>query len=385
MMKIPSLVLLGLCSCVSVRGESGSRDPAPSIHELPVSPQQGPSCAFFANLPIVAWATGYDVGTSPAFVRSVYGLRRGDFAFERAFDKRIFCELFGFRHELVEIEHPPAVERELLPAAERIVVRHFDKELAKGWVFSLRVKGLMGGPHNALLLGKLGEDYLVHDPRGGRMRQLSRRQLAGMILVESSRQGRSLKPSHVTHYLKVQVPLSPVARVLPAGDFARELLVVISDGERDVLARSLQPQGVVVEGDAARLVAAYPGVDFAVMEDEDGIAQSVISRELTAEQLSGALHLSQLTLNACQRGTRRLLPVLMLEGRPRVLLGYRPDSGKPQATEWALDGGGVTEWVPTQVLLQRFKRSGALYGATRLDGNAGGGSDAVVTPFKPEG
>jgi len=182
----------------------------------------------------------------------------------------------------------------------------------------------------------------------------------------------------------VQVPSSPVARVLPAGDFARELLITINEGERDALARSVRPQQEVVDGQAARLVAAHPGVDFAVMEDGDGVPQSVISKDLTAAQMSGVLHLSQLTLNACQRGTRRHLPVLVLEGRPRVLLGYRPDSDQPQATEWALDDGDLTEWVSTRALLERFKRSGALYGTTLLDGEAEGGDGAAAAPVRPE-
>jgi len=363
-MRLLLMLTVVTCSWVHGQRETAPGVAAPLIRDLPTASQQGPSCAFFANLPMVAWATGYDVGTSGAFVRSVYGLRRGDFAFERAFDKQIFCELFSFPYEEVEIGHPQAVERELMPAAEAIITSNFDKALSQGRVFSLRVKGILGGAHNALLLGKQGDFYVVHDPRGGRMLKLTRKELAEWILVKSSATGRSTKPSHVTHFLKVEVPPAPVARVLTAGDFARELTIDIGPERRKALAAVLGRSPKVAAHDVAQWVAAHPEIDFAVIGD--GVKRSAISADLNAGQLAGVLHLSQLTLNACKRGTRRLLPVLVLDGRPHLLTGYRTDPDRPQTTVWLVDNGATSQQLPTDELLERFRRSGALYGTIPL-------------------
>jgi hypothetical protein len=56
----------------------------------PGAKQVGFSCAFFANVPVLTIAGGIDIANgsvaSKDFAASIYGLRRGDFSFMRAFN-----------------------------------------------------------------------------------------------------------------------------------------------------------------------------------------------------------------------------------------------------------------------------------------------------------
>ncbi len=162
--------------------------------------QTGPSCAFFANVPALALATGLDVSSSKTFTSAVYGLRRGDFKFERSFDKRIFCELFALPWEASTVQHPDMARNDLLFYAQEVIRKNIDPGLEKGWVYSLRVNGLHGGPHNVLLMSKSDGKYVVHNPGPGKMRRLTIDQLADKLLVRSSqrRTASSLFTSLIT-------------------------------------------------------------------------------------------------------------------------------------------------------------------------------------------
>lgn len=340
------------------------------VEDLPVAGQTGPSCGFFANVPALTLATGIDIHPSRPFLTSVYGLRRGDFRFQRSFDKRMFFELFSLPYEVVEIEHPPQRASELKPKVAKLIHEVFDPGLAEGRVFSLRVIGVFGGPHNTLLLGKRGSSYLIHDPYPGRMKSLTVDELIDSMMVRSTTKKNRGKEVYVTHFLAVDVSSRPSGGVTPITRFPSEAKVALSSKQRDGLASLLTPTPGEAGQDLAARVARYPGLDFAVLAG-DGTkerARSVIGNELKAKELGGVLHLAKFTLNTWTLNRRPLLPVVFMEGRPWVLVQYL--AGDPSALDkptLVFDDGKELRWLSSGKALDLIHADGACYATARVD------------------
>jgi|GEM_PF-3521884 len=331
------------------------------------SRQVGPSCAFFANVPAVTLATGIDVGSSKPFVRSVYGLYRGDFQFHSAFDKRVFFELFALPYDETEIVHPAGPARPLMPAVRELVTGTLDPGLVGGRVYPLRIRGRTGRPHNGLLIGRHRDRYVLHNPNPGTIWALHLDQLAEMMLVRSRADEHRGREVYVTHFLTVTLPSRAEGRALLLGELPKSLRAVLSVGQRERLAAILAAGRAPRKGTKlAGYLAAYPELDFAVLESGDSLARprNVIRDGLTAHQLAGVLRLSKLTLNAWHLKRRPLLPVVFMEGRPWVLVRYQPaDSGRPTL---AFDDGEATEWLSEHEALRRIRADGAIYATVEL-------------------
>jgi len=355
-----------LLALIPVRAEQAR------LEALPVAGQTGPSCGFFANVPALTLASGVDISASRPFVSSVYGLRRGDFRFQRSFDKRMFYELFSIPYEVVEIEHPPQRATDLKPKLKAMVGETLDPALDEGKVFSLRVIGVFGGPHNTLLFGKSGSSYLVHDPYPGRIKKLTLDQLVDSMLVRSTTRKNRGKEVYVTHYLEVDLPSRPgVAEWLPVTRFPQELKVTLTPSQRTVLATRLKSSSDEAgpSGMAAR-VRHFPELDFAVLEDPDGEGgcSHVISSELKPEQLGGVLHLAKFTLNTWHLGRRSLLPVVFMEGRPWVLVAYQPhDEADRDRPCLVFDDGREIRGLSISQALRLIHADGPCYATVRLD------------------
>ena len=179
---------------------------------LPGARQLGVGCAFYANVPALTRVTGIqivdDTAASPSFIASIYGLRRGDFEFRRAFDKEVFFELFGIASKGERLDYADLPRADLFVEAERLITGVFKPALEHGDFVSLRARGTYGGPHNVLLLGHARGEYQIHDPLTGAIRTIGRRGLARTILSES-KQGTKAKKRYFSSYHLVTVSSTP--------------------------------------------------------------------------------------------------------------------------------------------------------------------------------
>lgn len=356
-------IVLHLALGFALSGQAPARD-APWEH-LQASPQVGPSCGFFANVPAVTLATGIDISTSKPFVRSVYGLRRGDFRFQRSFDKRIFCELFSLPYEVQKIEHPPASTDRLMPAVREFITGTFHEGLAEGRVYSLRIRGVFGGPHNGLLVARDGDRYILHNPFPGSIQSLTLDQLAKLMLVRSTTGENRDREVYVTHYLSVTLPPPVPGKALPMGKLPASLKAKLSAAQRERIAGLLGPGRVRDKpADLVALLEAYPELDFAVLPAEGSKRppRNVIGKDLAADELEGVLNLAKFTLNTWHLKRRPLLPVVFMDGRPWVLVSYRaPDGAKADAPTLVFDDGAEVRWLTPDAALERIKADGAIY------------------------
>ncbi len=342
----------------------------PDWQHLRPAKQQGPSCAFFANIPALSLATGIDIAESDAFIRSVYGLRRGDFEFQRSFDKRIFCELFALPWETTTVEHPELPYKELPSLVRQVIHQRLDPGLAKGWVYSLRVNGIHGGPHNVLLLAKGESGYVVHNPSPGWIRELSAAKLATLMLVRSTSEENRLKPVYITQYMTIPLERSLVVAPQSLAAIPAELSIAMEPPQRAELQRKLGPAGGVPAAGKSmpEWIRRYPGVDFAVLQrDDETEPRNVIGSTLKPEDLKGLLHLSRFHLAIWQMKRRPLLPVVFMDGEPWILAGYRaPVEQQPSAPVLAFDNGREQRWMNRQDALDRIHADGALFGTVEL-------------------
>lgn len=306
----------------------GSWSGALAREPLPCAPQVGPSCAFFGNVPALTLHSGVDIAQSLEFIRPIYGLHRGDFRFQAAFQKKKFFELFSIPYTVHEIDHPKASERELLLIVEKIITETFDAGLQKGHTYSLRSIGAFGGPHNTLLVAKNGEKYQVHDPFSGVIRSLSRAQLAEKILVRTSKSKHELQARYLTHFLTIApTPSKPLA-IRALKDLPGTLKIALTPSQRNAIKQALQPvQAVVPDQTITDVTKVFPALDFAMLPaaKEGDKPVSVIRSTQKAEELYGLIRLGQFHLNVWQLGNRDRLPVLFLRGKPHALVGYRTD------------------------------------------------------------
>jgi hypothetical protein len=338
---------------------------------LPGAPQVGVGCAFYANVPALTRVSGIQIVdetvASRGFVASIYGLRRGDFEFRRAFDKEVFFELFGIAHEGQRRDYADLPRVALLVEAERLITGVFKPALAQGDFISLRARGTYGGPHNVLLLGHAGGKYQIHDPLTGAMRTMGQTELARKILSES-KQGTKVKKRYFSAYHLVTVRGAPDIKGNPLriAQLPEFLSLRFTDAQQNALEAKLVTDQRIVSTDVEQIVKSLPAIDFAVISKtsvSEAKLVSAIDRELPAKSLHGVVNLAKLSLNSYQIGARDLLPVWWIDGRPCVITGY--------AKAWQEGGEATLTWFTTQEQfhtirlsegLSKLKASGSLIG-----------------------
>jgi hypothetical protein len=332
--------------------------------DYPIASQYGPSCAFFANVPALTYASGVHIGNASGFIRPIYALHHGDDEFDRAFSKEKFYELFAIPHESHEIRHEDLPVATLLGSLEKLIEEKFDPELAKGNAFSLRVIGVFGGPHNALLMEKVGDKYLAHDPFPGKLKWLSLTELAEWMLVPTSATRKLEKKRFFTNYLEISLPHRHKAPWKPMNQLPATLKVEWRDDEREILRKALTAK-MAGEDNLNGRVERYPGIDFAALPPKmkGKPLRNTMNEELGVEKLQGVLHLAKFTLSVWHLGNRDRVPVLFMKGHPYALVSYRPAEGTDanEATLIFYDGNETIKISPNEALLE-FKKDGMCYG-----------------------
>jgi hypothetical protein len=343
---------------IALSGSAWSQVAKPPM--LPGAPQIGVGCAFYANVPALTKVSGIQIvdGTeaSRGFVASIYGLRRGDFEFQRAFDKEVFFQLFGIASEGQRRDYPDLPKVDLLVQAEQLITEVFNPALDQGGFISLRARGVYGGPHNVLLLGHASGKYQIHDPLTGAMRTLGQAELARTILSES-KQGTKVKKRYFSAYHLVTVRGAPGFKGNPLrlAQLPEFLSLRFTDVQREALEAKLAMAENVETSDVRQITASLPAIDFAVITKTSKGEPEIISaidRELPAKRLNGVMNLAKLSLNSYQIGARDLLPVWWIDGRPRVITGY--------AKAWEEGGEATVTWFTVQDQFQTIRLSEAL-------------------------
>ncbi|RYD63286.1 MAG: hypothetical protein EOP83_12560 [Verrucomicrobiaceae bacterium] len=337
---------------------------------LPGAPQLGVGCAFYANVPALTKVSGIQIvdetRESRSFVASIYGLRRGDFEFRRAFDKEVFFQLFGIPSKAQRHDYADLPRGDLLVEAERLVTGVFKLALDGGDFISVRARGVYGGPHNVLLLGNAGGKYQIHDPLTGAMRSLGQAELARTILSES-KQGTKVKKRYFSAYHMVTVRGSASrGNPLTIAHLSEFLSLRLTDAQQGVLRAKLVTAETSTPSNVEEIVKSFPAIDFAVITKtikDDVKLVSAIDRELPAKSLHGAVNLAKLSLTSYQIGARDLLPVWWIDGRPCVITAY--------AKAWE-EGGEATvtlftakeqfQTMRVSEALAKLKASGPLIG-----------------------
>ncbi len=331
--------------------------------DYPIASQYGPSCAFYANVPALTFASGVDIGSSRNFIRSVYALHHGDEEFDRAFSKEKFYELFAIPSEAYEIRHEDLPVAKLLSSVEKLIEKKFDPELAKGKAFSLRVIGAFGGPHNVLLMAKVGNEYVLHDPFPGGLKKLSRKELAEWILVPTSATRKLKKHRYITDYLEISLPHRHKSPWKPLSQLPDRVKVEWQKDEREIWRQAFVPKQAGTD-DLDGRVARYPSIDFASLppEGKGKPHRNALNEALREEKLQGVIQLAKFTLSVWHLGNRDRLPVLFMKGRPHALVSYRTESGvdTKKATLVFDDGRETIEMSPRQAL-KEFKKDGMCY------------------------
>ncbi|MEM1084001.1 MAG: hypothetical protein AAGI48_07735 [Verrucomicrobiota bacterium] len=335
--------------------------------QLRPAPQSGVGCGFFANIPAVFLATDFEIQTSERFVRSVYCLRRGDFMFQRSFDKRMFYELFALPYKATEIEHPRAKVDDLVPVVRKTITEVFDKGLSENRVYSLRSRGIYGGPHNTLVMAKHGERYVVHNPYPGWIKLLTLDELAKSMIVPSTTEENRGKGIHVTHFLEISIPQRERGKRISMRSFPGELEVSLNKAQKGALVAAFASgSGSDRPSDLEKRIEAYPAIDFAALIKK-GKLRNVIGADLPSEKLNGAVNLSKFFLNTWKLKKRPLLPVVYLKGKPWTLVSYRAfDPDHPKTPILAFENGEETLWLSQEEFLELFAEDGAMFGAVEV-------------------
>jgi hypothetical protein len=93
------LVLAWSAASADSKKDSGDASLVSRARALSGARQVGPSCGFYANVPALTLVSGINIvdGShgSRVFVRSVYGLPKGDFSMSKSFGNQRFFKLFG--------------------------------------------------------------------------------------------------------------------------------------------------------------------------------------------------------------------------------------------------------------------------------------------------
>jgi hypothetical protein len=354
--------------------DAKSRDRYERTIALPGARQSGVACAFYANVPALTFASGIhiadDSAESRAFIASIYGLRRGDFKFRRAFDKEVFFELFGMPAKGVKIYYDDLDRKALLKQAQKLVTGVFEDALDQGQFVSLRVYGELGMPHNVLLVAHRDGFYHYHDPTTGKIRKTGSLGLAARILTESKLKGSKIKKRYFSSYHLVSVGSSGGTTKAPLrlGQLPESLEIRLTEGQCELLARRLKPADERRESGAEAMVRSFSEIDFALIgKSVDGtpMLESAIDQDLPAHDLRGLANLTKLAINSYQIGARDLLPVWFVGNEPRVVTGYSAADGDREAGLMLLEGE-QSRFMPLGEALEKAKASGPLFGYVRV-------------------
>jgi hypothetical protein len=330
----------------------------------PIAPQSGPSCGFFANVPALTMATGVDISSSMNFIAPIYQLHRGDARLAKSFSKEKFYELFAIPYRSHEIKHDDLPPKQLAALLANRIETLFDAGLSKGNVYSLRVIGVFGGPHNALLMAKERDFYIVHDPFPGTVKRLKRDQLAAWILVPTSATKKLPKKRYITNYLEVTLPPRRTAPWKKLSELPSAMMVEWNEQERKVLSAAFSPSAGMAADALDRSIQRFPRLDFAALPPE-GLGkphQNALREDLDAAQLNGVLNLAMFSLSVWHMNHRDRVPVLFLRGRPHVLTAYRLGGKEPENQTTLVFDDGREKWTMTQQeTLIAFKESGCHY------------------------
>ncbi len=343
---------------------------ASSAEKYPIAPQTGPSCGFYANVPALTYASGVNIAHSTSFIRSIYQLHRGDRRIESSFSKEKFYELFAIPYSAHEIKHEDISRDVLRKNLINRIEQCFNAGLSKGYAYSLRVTGVFGGPHNALLLEKISDQYVVHDPYPGMIKHLTKEQLADWMLVPTSATKDQDQPRYISQYLEVALPHRHQSPWITLDQLPTSLQIVISPEERVLIQKALaqalkKPKGQGIDA----LIEQYPLIDFAAISDnKDGKKFSnAINNTLKESELTGVINLAKFTLAQWHLHQQSRIPAMVLDGRPHAFLGYQPS--KTDAENQAMlmcDNGSKTVAITIEQALHLFKKSGCNYGSICL-------------------
>jgi hypothetical protein len=327
----------------------------------PGARQIGLSCAFYANVPLLTMASGVNIAdgsvASKDFVSSIYGLRRGDFKFMSAFDRDMFFKLFHIPSKRVDVYYRDASRGELLSDAEETVTRNLAAALDQGQFVSLRVLGDFGGPHNVLLLAHRSGTYYHLDPRTGRVVKSPSAELASKILTVSKARSKTKRRYYSSYHLvALPAPVRASGDFQTPLDFPKELEIALTPEQKSSISASLAraEDGVGVSG-------SFPNIGFATTKDG---SKSVIKKDLGVFDLRGVYNLSKLALNSHKSGKRDVLPVWLLDGKPRVMIGYAEGA----ETKLILSDGNSRAVMALADALGRFRQSGCFLGYVSLSG-----------------
>jgi len=325
-------------------------------------------CGFFANIPAVALATDVEIQTSDSFVRSIYCLRRGDFIFQRSFDKKMFYELFALPYDAIEIEHPPGRAEDLLPVVRKIISEKFDKGLSKSRVYSLRSRGVYGGPHNTLVIAKHEGKYVVHNPYPGSIRLLTIDELAERMILPSTTKENRGKRINVTHYLEVTIPPHEPGKLISMRSLPGELKISLSEDQRKELAGAFSAKdGEKWPLDFTGRIEVGAQIDFVALSKK-GKLRNVIGEDLPASKLQGAANLAKFFLNTWHLRKRPLLPVMFMKGEPWAMVRYlAPGPENPDTRSLGFDNGKELLWLSLDETLELFRKDGGMFGTVQVN------------------
>jgi hypothetical protein len=316
--------------------------------------QVGVSCAFYGNVPALSWHTGIDISQATEFIRPIYGLHRGDFNFSRSFQKMTFYELFNILYTSSEVIHADLPKEELLGKVEKLIVEVFDAGLKKGHLYSLRSRGIFGGPHNTLLLGKNDQNYQLHDPFRGEIQRIGRAELAAKILIATSETKNDNQPRYLTNYLTIPTSPEPIKPIKLLSQLPDTLQIKLTESQRKSIQQGLRSSESIPENqDLKLMVKHFPLLDFAMVPSNENneTLVSAINPTLKDEQLVGLIRLAQFHLNVWQLGHRDCLSVLFLNGAPQAFVGYRKSS---EGMKFLFDNGTATSEHATREVLKQL-------------------------------
>lgn len=344
------------------QGEAGAAaaDRYEWMSAMPGAKQSGPSCGLYANIPALTAHTGINIADgsdrSKFFIRSVYGLEKGDFRMRKPFGKSTLFSLFGLTTESEKHYLRGSGRRDLAAQCLGLVRGKILPELRKGHQVSARVTGRMNRPHNVLLMAAKGGRVLYHDPTPGKLRTMGEEKLAQRLLTKSGRDARQLKPTYYVHWVVVRPALTGSRAGAPAGvgELPENITVKLAEGMEKRITTALAP-AVRQRHGAKDMPENLPGVTWA-SRVKRGRHSSLLSGDLTSAQHLGLVNIAWLALHAFSRETRDCLPVLVVGHVPYVVTGYR--GGREPSL--AMHDGVNTVRMPLPRVLAGLRKSETL-------------------------
>jgi hypothetical protein len=268
----------------------------------------------------------------------------------------------------VKIYYDDLDRKTLLKQAENLVTGEFEAALDRGQFISLRVYGELGMPHNVLLLAHRNGRYHFHDPTTGTVRVAGAAGLAARILTESKLNSAAVRKRYFTSYHLVSLgeAVPSDKRPLRLDQLPGSLELRLSDSQRAHLAKRLKPAAAPVSGESGveAWMKVYPRIDFAAVTRQTGDTMKVVSvvdPELKGRDLRGLAHIAKLSLNSYQIGSRELLPVWMIGGRPMAVTGYAQPAGEDEASVTLYDGES-SRVMPMTEAFDAVQASGSVVG-----------------------